>query len=517
MRFSGSRPAICLLLWAVMTAGVAGCGENPADRQEPAKPSYEAAPCPRPNYPGVPEADLGPNYTCGYLTVPENRSKPNGRTIRLLVARAKAVSDTPKPDPIIYLASGPGGAGTLSAPGVIAGEMNANRDVIFVNPRGTIHSDPFISCPETDEFAAQLIGLVFAAPSTADLDAKAVASCRERWAPTGVNFAAYNSLENAADIADLRVALGIEEWNLYGVSYGTDLAQQILREHPEGIRSVVLDSVVPTSKNIVDRWWEAPASSLAAIAKACDNEPACAAAYPGLMATFTRAVNALNETPAKVTVTGPAGAPIGVTVDGFKLVPLIVDWSREQTQVADIPRMIFDAARGDVTLAAQAIAASDLPPEQRGILGTGLALGAYCQEMANWTTPEQALTEARRAMPGLPDAVLRITPTGSYIFDECRAWGLGKSDPAARLPASTDLPTLILSGTFDSSTAPAWVDDIIEGFPNSVVLHFPGIGHGVIPPSACAQMIMTAFLNNPGPNVDRSCIASIKLPTLGPS
>ena len=138
MRFSGSRPAICLLLWAVMTAGVAGCGENPADRQEPAKPSYEAAPCPRPNYPGVPEADLGPNYTCGYLAVPENRSKPNGRTIRLLVARAKAVSDTPKPDPIIYLASGPGGAGTLSAPGVIAGEMNANRDVIFVNPRGTI-------------------------------------------------------------------------------------------------------------------------------------------------------------------------------------------------------------------------------------------------------------------------------------------------------------------------------------------------------------------------------------------
>lgn len=64
---------------------------------------------------------------------------------------------------------------------------------------------------------------------------------------------------------------------------------------------------------------------------------------------------------------------------------------------------------------------------QREILGTGLALGAYCQEMAKWTTPEQALTEARRAMPGLPDAVLRITPTGSYIFDECRAWGLGKS------------------------------------------------------------------------------------------
>jgi hypothetical protein len=195
----------------------------------------------------------------------------------------------------------------------------------------------------------------------------------------------------------------------------------------------------------------APASSLAAIAQACNGEPACAAAYPNLVATFTRTVNALNQTPAKVTVTDPSGRPVPVTVDGFKLVPLLVDWSKDPAKVADIPRMIFDAARGDVTLAANAIVASDLPPEQRGILGYGLTLGAYCQEMANWTTPDQALAVARMAMPGLPDAVLRVTPTGSYM------------------------------------------------------------------PSACAQSIMTGFLNNPGPGVDWSCIAGIKLPMLAPS
>jgi pimeloyl-ACP methyl ester carboxylesterase len=492
---------------AVVAGEVAACGENSANHQERAKLSYEAAPCPRPNYPGVPEADLGPDYTCGYLTVPENRREPNGRTIKLLVARVKAVSDTPEPDPIIYLASGPGGAGTLSAPGVVAGGMNANRDVIFVNPRGTIHSDPFLSCPETDEFASQSMGLVYTAPSTAKVDADAVKSCRERLAHTGADFATYNSLENAADIADLRLALGLNEWNLYGVSYGTDVAQQILRGHPDGIRSVVLHSVVPTSKNLIDRWWEAPPSGLAAIAKACNDEPACAAAYPDLLAMFTTAVNALNQTPAKVSVRGPAGQPVAVTVDGFKLVSLIVTWTTDRARVADIPRMIFEAARGDVVL----------PSDQWGLLGSGLAFGAYRQEMANRTTPEQVLAEARKAMPRLPESVLRITPTGSYLFDECRAWGLGRSDRAARLPASSDLPTLILSGSFDSSTAPAWVDDIIDGFPNSVVLQFPGIGHGVISPSACAQSIMTAFLDNPGPDVDRSCIASIKLPTLAPS
>ena len=162
-------------------------------------------PCPQPNFPGVPAADLGSHYGCGYLTVPENRSDPKSRTIRILVARVKAISNTPRPDPIVFLAGGPGGAGTLSALGVVTGGMNAERDVIFVNQRGTVHSDPHLSCPEMDDFTAQGVYLVLEAPSTADLDAAAVAACRKRLTSTGVDLAAYNSHENASDIADLRV------------------------------------------------------------------------------------------------------------------------------------------------------------------------------------------------------------------------------------------------------------------------------------------------------------------------
>ncbi|GAA2542807.1 alpha/beta fold hydrolase [Mycolicibacterium diernhoferi] len=520
MRFGESRATLSALLSAVLTAVVAGCaqdGSDGADPHETTRLSYVSAPCPRPNFPGVPESGLGPEFTCGYLTVPENRRVDNGRTIQILVARAEALSDAPAADPIVYLASGPGGAGTLSAPGVIAGGMNADRDVIFVNPRGTVHSDPFLSCPETDEFTARSINLVLARQSTANLAAAAVAACRERLATSGVDFAAYNSLENATDHADLRTALGIKEWNLYGVSYGSDLALQILRDHPDGVRSVVLDSVVPPNINIVDRWWEAPASALAAITRACADQSHCVAAYPDLMQTFTATVDALDRAPAQVTVTDPSGRDVPVTVDGSKLVPLVVDWSRDAARVADIPRMIYAASRGDVTLAAEAIAASDLPAEQRGTLGYGLTLGAYCQEMTNWTTREEALAGARKAMPDLPDAVLRVTPTGSHIFDECRAWGVGRSDPAARQPASSAVPTLILSGTFDASTAPAWVDDVTGGLPNSTVLHFPGSGHGVIPDSSCAQSIMTAFIDEPNPDVDRSCIANIELPALAPA
>lgn len=495
------------LLCVVIAVSLVACGGG---RQ---KTHYDAAPCPEPNFPGVPQAELGANYSCGYLTAPENRLDPQSRTIRLLVARVKAVSDKPKADPIVYLAGGPGGAATLSAPRVVAGGLNADRDVIFVNQRGTLHSDPHLSCPEMDDFAVRALDLDFEAPATADLDAAAVTACRNRLVAEGFHLASYSSRENAADIAALRKQLGIEKWNVYGVSYGSDLAQQLLRTHREGIRSMVLDSVVPTSFNLIDRWWQAPASGLAAIIGACNDQPGCAQAYPDLATVFVNVVSTLSRQPLKVSTSDANGDPVQVTIDGFKVVPLALSWSADPAKVTDIPRMIFALARGEGRLAAAGIAETVPPPEQRGLLGAGLALGTYCQEMANWTTPEQALSRARTAIPGLPDSVLRITPTGSWIFRECAAWGLGRSDTADRMSVSSGVPTLILSGTFDSSTAPQWAEEITPGLGNSQLVRFPGVGHGVLPNSACAQSIVTAFVDDPSRDIDKSCVWKMTMPT----
>jgi hypothetical protein len=166
--FAGWR-APAYLASVVLVAGVVGCSHGSANRV-----AYTGTPCPQPNFPGMPQADLGSNYSCGYLSVPENRDDPESRTIRILVARVKAASNTPKADPIVFLAGGPGGAGTLNAPAVVAAGMNSDRDVIFVNQRGTVHSDPHLSCPEMDDFSTRATQLVFQAPATADLDAAAV-------------------------------------------------------------------------------------------------------------------------------------------------------------------------------------------------------------------------------------------------------------------------------------------------------------------------------------------------------
>ncbi|MEU8001854.1 hypothetical protein AB0B66_11890 [Catellatospora sp. NPDC049111] len=198
-----------LTLVAAMIAGALTPAVAASASNEPA-PSYAAAPCPKPNIPELgPSADLPSGITCGYLTVPEDRSRPDSRMIRVAVAHAKAVSATPKPDPIVFLTHGPGGVAFLDAVREVGAGMNADRDVYFVAQRGNYHSDPQLTCPDYDRFAdGTALGLKFAAPSTGAQNLAAVKACRDKLAATGAHLASYNTVENAADIADLRTALG---------------------------------------------------------------------------------------------------------------------------------------------------------------------------------------------------------------------------------------------------------------------------------------------------------------------
>ena len=190
-------------------------------------PTYKPAPCPNPIVAGAAQFDLGAGFDCGYLMVTENRERPSARTTRIPVARLRAQSPNPKPDPIVFLAGGPGGSGLLQQSAALG--WNADRDVIFISQRGTLKTDPFLSCPEIDEFTARSAHPVMTDPATSAASAAATSGCRNRNAREGWDLSAYNTTENAADVADLRTALGIDEWNVYGLSYGTNLALQLLR------------------------------------------------------------------------------------------------------------------------------------------------------------------------------------------------------------------------------------------------------------------------------------------------
>jgi hypothetical protein len=209
----------------------ASCGSDDCESGS-TQSSYAEAPCPNPIYGNI---VLGPEYTCGYLTVPENRSKSDGRTIRLAVATRRATAANPKPDPIVFLTGGPGGSGLGEGPGV-AEEWHRDRDVIFLDQRGALKSHPFLSCREIDAFMVSTVSLSWLSPETIEQDAATTRACRDRLA-AGAELAAYNTTESAADVADLRIAMGIREWTITGVSYaarspGRNSHRRSRRRHP---------------------------------------------------------------------------------------------------------------------------------------------------------------------------------------------------------------------------------------------------------------------------------------------
>lgn len=502
-----ARVAACLAGAALILA-LAGCSGD--DDPPLPKASYVTTPCPNPNVPGVPVLDLGAGFECGYLTVPENRARPDGRTVRIAVARAKAVVARSGSVPLLYLAGGPGGTAIATAVLRVAVGWNADRDVIFIDQRGTLHAQPLLACTEIDAFLIDAVQRVTSAPDTLARGEAATRACRDRLAAAGHDLAAFDTAQNAADMADLRVALGIDEWHVYGVSYGTDLALQLLRDHPAGIRSLVLDSLVPPQVNLIDGFWPNAAAGYQALFDGCAADPACSAAYPAVKTQFFDLVRSLHAAPRHVAVTDPAsGQPITVAIDGYALANLVVVASLNPGATAGVPALVQGLAQGDGTLAALSLLANRPPP---GLTGYGLTYGVFCREHAAFTDAARVKAAAMAALPAFPDGVLSLVPQSPNLLRECAAWNVGRAEDRNKEPARSTVPVLLMAGAFDAITPPAWALLAASTLPNARVLTFPGAGHDVMIWSpACAVSVMRSFLDQPGA-VDDRCVRDLRVP-----
>ena len=300
---------------------------------------YQPGHCPR-------TADPAPGLNgarCGTLTVPEDRSRPEGRKITLGVATVPAAHRTAD-DPIVWLAGGPGDDAVSEIQLALDGSLNRDRDVIFMSQRGTYSADPALTCPGIDGFNARALALRYDARSTGRRHVGATRACHDELEARGVDLGAYNSTESAADYADLRVALGVEQWNVFGISYGTDLALHYMRLHPKGIRSVGIDGVLPPSLAGGAVTWKAAREGFDGLFDACAEQPACNARYPDLKGTFERLVVQLEEDPVTTTVPVPGRPePAEIVLDGGAL----VNWLVSATHVAaGVPRSIDELAHG---------------------------------------------------------------------------------------------------------------------------------------------------------------------------
>ena len=451
----------------------------------------------------------GTDPTCGRLTVPENRDQPGGRQIELAVAIFPARLADSHP-PVVYLEGGPGGEALEALPFSYENLfefLDQERTVIVFDQRGVGYSTPSLSCPELVDLTYDLLDDDIPNEEYMAREQEVIDGCRQGWLAEGVDLSSYNSTESAADVADLRVALGYDQWDLYGVSYGTRLALTVMRDHPEGIRSVILDSTYPPEVDGVEAILPGASRSFSVLFEACASDPRCSSTYGDLEALLYSTADSLNTDPAEMWVVDFLtfeGYP--ALLDGDSLLGLVYQGLYSDLVIPGLPQMVADAAEGHF-FKAQALMSIFLLNQE--FFSIGQFLSVQCHEEVPFSDP--AAVEARvDEYPRLAPLVDGALVQSHDAFDFCGRWGAGAANPVENEPVESDIPTLVLAGRFDPITPPGFGRIVAERLENAWYVEFPTLGHGVTATEGCPQSVTLAFLDDPHTQPDTSCVPGME-------
>lgn len=470
------RLTAALLASALLSAGCASVRESP----EPAR--LTLGPC----------VIGGAEARCGSLVVPENRATRTGRTIGLNTVVLPASGQQRLPDPIFYLAGGPGqGATSLATTGLVDPALRDQRDLVFVDQRGTGESNP-LAC-ELPGSPADPQGYVESVFQVAVME-----KCRADLAPRA-DVRLYTTADAADDLDDIRAALGYERINLLGGSYGTRAALIYMRRHPARVRSAVLNGVAPPSlKNPLYHAREAQ-RALDALFDLCDSDPPCHAAFPRIREEFRAVVERLEREPAAVPLTLPGAAPITVRFSRYAFADAVRMMLYGEAGASNIPLAVHQAYLGNFSVIAQR-AVNQRRSNAR--LMHGMLLATTCAEDVARITDDEVRTLTAGTFLGA-DRVRQQK-------EVCAIWPRRDGQSEDGRPVQSDSPVLLLSGTLDPVTPAAWADEALRTLPNGRHLVVPG-AHGVAGP--CISQIVRQFISaGSAKDLDTACTAGIRLP-----
>jgi pimeloyl-ACP methyl ester carboxylesterase len=369
-----------------------------------------------------PCGQAGQRARCGTLDVPENPLAPEGRRLRLNVAVISAAGAGPLKEPLFVLKGGPGQAATADAEDLIetSRAVRAEHDLVLLDQRGTGGAG------RLDCEVAEGRFLVPRNPT----------ACLARLA-AGADLRMYSTERYVDDLETARAALGYEQISVYGSSYGTRVAYQYARRHPDRVRALVLVAPAPVSMPLLDSFEEDGDRALADLVKDCASDRACSSAFAGLEAQLQKVRTQLND---------PYHA-IGMS---------FLQYSSSTSRY--IPALVSEAARGRREPLDRAIAA--VRDRFLGQLSIGLHLSVMCSEEL-----------ARDAAPAGRASALR-----AEYETACRGW------PRTDVRNDSGTPpiaarALIVVGERDPVTSPRWARVMADQFRDSRVMVVPGEGH----------------------------------------
>lgn len=433
---------------------------------------------------------------CGTFDVPEDRSRRGGRTIALDIAWLPAEArGGGAPDPVFFLAGGPGQAATDVANQVDMAlrDVRRQRDVLLVDQRGTGGSNP-LDC--RDDKGAPLAFEEAASQDEAGLVAYAercLASLRGRADP---RF--YTTGEAILDLDAVRAAIGAERINVVGGSYGTRVAQQYAMRFPERVRTVVLDGVAPNDLVVGGEFARRLDEALRKQDAQCARIQACKARYGEDLPGRLRALKQrLAQTPVEVAYLDPAtNAPRRDTLTDEALVGLVHGVSYLPQLSALLPLVVAEAEQGRYgSLMSLAHIWSD---EVGGQLNRGMQWSVVCAE------------DAQRYQPDPADAATVLGPDMARMFyAACQVWPRGVVAKNFHAPFRADAPVLLLSGELDPVTPPAYGERVAKGLPNARHLVLRGQGHGAMA-MGCMPKLLGRFIESADPAaLEAGCLDSL--------
>jgi pimeloyl-ACP methyl ester carboxylesterase len=398
---------------------------------------------------------------CGTLEVPEDPSRPTGRRITLAIAVVPAISREPRPDPLFLLAGGPG-QGARETFVAVAGAFTAvrrERDIVLVDQRGTGASNR-LDCDFPDDDLDR--------PEPPPGEYRRLSQECLRRLSADPRF--YTTSVAVRDLDAVRAALGYRRIDLYGVSYGTRVAQHYARRYPQRLRAMVLDGVVPPTLVLGPEMAQDAERALRLTLARCAGEPACRTAFGDPRATWRALRARLEHGTVPVAFVDPVtGQPRRLDFGHAHLVLATRMLSYSARSAALLPLLIDRAVRDDFApLAAQT---AMIAPSLRGELAYGMHNAVVCTEDLPFVDA-RTLDRTRLARTYFGTAAL------DGLLELCRDWPRGALDADLKSPLRSRVPTLLLSGEADPVTPPAYGTLAARGFEDARHVVLSGQGHG---------------------------------------
>jgi len=435
---------------------------------------------------------------CAKLPVVENRAAGQGRKIDINIVVLPASARIKEPDPIFLFAGGPGQAASDLAREALAmlGGLNAKRDIVLVDQRGTGKSNGLV-CKMVD---TEMLKITDAAVRER-LSRKLLEECRDTLAKRA-DLTQYTTTIAMADIEEVRAALGYDKINLWGGSYGTRSAMEYLRRYPDRVRAVVIDGVAPPSMTLPASFARDAGAVYEKMLAACEQDKVCATQNANLKSQVEQLLAGLDKQSRKITLSDPlTGKPreIAVNREGILMALFAPLYAPELSAL--LPESFNRANQGDFApLMALSSAFTDGMEEK---MAMGMRFSVVCAE------------DVPRYL-GRVSASEGIAPFGTLFEREfakaCEIWPKGVMAKDFDQPVMSAKPVLILSGGLDPVTPPLLGDEVKKTLSNSLHLVAPNIGHGVSG-RACSPKLIKKFIETASiADLDGKCLERLPRP-----